>query len=694
MKPVFPIKTLLSVFILLFCALARAGAQDMVIYDDALQSGWLNYGWAAIHCSNPSPVHSGTASISVSDTSTSDRALYLAHPGFDSTPYRSLSFWIYPTVPGPNQLQVRALLSGSAQPPHPLSFTPEQVGHWQPVKIPLAALGVASSRDLSGFWIQNITGKPVTFYVDDVTLIAIPPPNPVPLTVDATKVIRTVDPRMYGINVAMWDRLLGGAQSGVILHDLGIGAIRFPGGSGSDVFDWNTQTEKGRKWARPCNAATFARVVEAQKAQAFITVNYGTGTPEEAAAWVAYYNGDPASNAALGLDARKIDWKTVGFWASLRAAAPLPQDDGYNFLRISHPAPFGFKYWEIGNEIYGAWEADRHGAQDSGLTGAPHDPCTYGQEFALFYKQMLAVDPAIRIGAVVATPETAFGKPGHSVPSPERGGAPVTGWTPVVLSTLKALGVTPHFLIDHSYAQNPGHEDDATLLQAGARLQRDAVELRRMAGDYLGASGSGVELDLTELNSVSSNPGKQSTSLVNGLFMADALGNVAQTEFNACTWWDFRNGTGTHDNNSPLLYGWRQFGDYGIVSSGGPNTPPNTPFPTYYADKLLTHWARGGDAIVHAASAYPLLSIYASRLATGGLALLIVNKHPTTDLNASITLSGFTPAPGNATIYSYGKPNDLKGADLTTSTVAVKGATIQCRIPSYSMNVLLLNPSR
>jgi hypothetical protein len=307
---------------------------------------------------------------------------------------------------------------------------------------------------------------------------------------------------------------------------------------------------------------------------------------------------------------------------------------------------------------------------------------------------MLAVDPSIRIGAVVVTPETGFGKPGHSVPSPEHGGAPVNGWTPVVLSTLKALGVTPHFLIYHSYAQNPGREDDATLLQAGARLQSDAIELRRMAGAYLGAAGSGVELDITELNSVSSNPGKQSTSLVNGLFMADALGNVAQTEFNACTWWDFRNGTGTHDNNSPLLYGWRQFGDYGIVSSGGPDTPPNTPFPTYYADKLLMHWARGGDGIVRAASGYPLLSIYAARLSAGSLALLIVNKHPTADLNASIALTGFTPASGNATIYSYGKPNDLKGGDLSTGTVVVDGPAIQCLIPSYSMSVLVLNPAR
>jgi hypothetical protein len=620
----------------------------------------------------------------------------MAHSAFDSTPYEALSFWIYPTVSGSNELQVRAILAGKPQVSHPLSFSQDQVNQWQHCTIPLEALGVANNRAFSGFWIQNLTSKPITFYVDDVTLIAVPPPNPVPLTVDAAHVIRAIDPRLYGMNIAMWDRLLAGPQSGVLLNDIGTGAIRFPGGSGSDVYDWHVYRTRGRRYPQnPNTAATFGRIVEAQKAQAFITVNYGSGTPEEAAAWVAYYNADPSSTVKIGIDSKNVDWQTAGFWASLRAApAPLPTDDGYNFLRIAHPAPFGFKYWEIGNECYGGWENDQHGAPSSGLTGAPHDPYTYAEAFPAFYKAMLAVDPTIRIGAVVSKGETAYGNHQHGVPSPERGGAPVTGWTPVMLSTLKSLGVTPHFLIYHFYSQDPGHESDAVLLQSGARLQGDAKELRRMIGNYLGATGSAVELDLTELNSVSSNPGKQSTSLVDGLFMADAIGNVAQTEINACIWWDFRNGSGNHSQDDPLLYGWRGYGDYGIVSSGGPNTPPNTPFPTYYAAKLLTHWGRDGDSVVSATSSYPLLSIYAARLAKGSLALLMINKHPTVDLNASISLSGFAPAPGNATMYSYGKPNDLKSTDITTGTVVVSGTSIQCSLPAYSENVLVLDPGR
>jgi alpha-N-arabinofuranosidase len=58
-----------------------------------------------------------------------------------------------------------------------------------------------------------------------------------------------------------------------------------------------------------------------------ICVNMGTGTPEEAADWVEYCNGD------LGT--------TMG---ALRAS------HGY-------PEPYGVKYWEVGNEMYGPWQA-------------------------------------------------------------------------------------------------------------------------------------------------------------------------------------------------------------------------------------------------------------------------------------------------------------------------------------------------
>ena len=75
-----------------------------------------------------------------------------------------------------------------------------------------------------------------------------------------------------------------------------------------------------------------------------------------------------------------------------------------------------------------------------------------------------------------------------------------------------------------------------------------------------------VELVCTENNSDAGAQGQQSTSLVNGLYYADSLGQLMQTEFNALVWWDLRNGTDTSGWFDSTLYGWRTFGDLGMVN--------------------------------------------------------------------------------------------------------------------------------
>ena len=114
--------------------------------------------------------------------------------------------------------------------------------------------------------------------------------------------------------------------------------------------------------------------------------------------------------------------------------------------------------------------------------------------------------------------------------------------------------------------------------------------------------------------------GKQSTSLVNGLYLADSLAHLMQTEFNGFIWWDLRNGSDTSGDFDSSLYGWRTVGDLGII--GGLNTF----YPTFYADKLMRYYVRSGDTILRATSDYGLVTAYASRKADGGLALLVINK--------------------------------------------------------------------
>jgi hypothetical protein len=237
-----------------------------------------------------------------------------------------------------------------------------------------------------------------------------------------------------------------------------------------------------------------------------------------------------------------------------------------------------------------------------------------------------------------------------------------------MLSTLKSLGVMPDFLIYHNYAQNNGQENDAALLQYSSSWAADATELRGQLTDYLGTAGATIELLNTENNSVSEDPGKQSTSLVNGLFYADSLGSLMQTEFNSLVWWDLHNGQLTGNNNSSSLYGWRMYGDYGIESSDG-NPPGHDPYPTYYVMKLLTHFARGGDTVVSATSSIDLFSTYAVKRQDGSLSILAINKSPANTYTASFAISGFTPQP-NATVYSYGIPQDENSEENSAAPAA------------------------
>jgi hypothetical protein len=612
---------------------------DQPIYGDSLSTGWQDWSWATDNLFNLSPAHSGANSISV--TAGANQALYLHHDAFDDRTYTNLTFWIHGGSTGGQRLQVQATLNGNAQTIVALPTLPSNT--WQQMTISLASLGVANQPNMDGFWIQDYSGTDEpTFYVDDITLIASPPPSVVHLSINATQTVRTVDARIFGINTAVYDNVLNTPNTIGLFTALNNQALRFPGGSTSDDYHWSSNTSGTNTWTWATSFDGFVNVATNTHAQVFITVNYGSGSPAEAAAWVQYSNVTRHNN---------------------------------------------FKYWEIGNENYGSWENDAN--------PVPNDPFTYAMRFQLYFNQMKAIDPTIKIGAVAITGEDSFSTYADHPALNPRTGETHYGWTPVMLATLKSLGVTPDFLIYHRYAQAPFAESDAGLLQSSGTWSNDAADLRQQLTDYLAKSGANVELVCTENNSVYSNPGKQTTSLVNGLFLADSLGHVLQTEFNAVLWWDTRDGQHTENNNDPSLYGWREYGDYGITDYANPAAPADR-YPAYYVDKLMQYFAHGGDHIVPATSDYSLLSVYAAKRLNGVLSLLVINKSSTNTLAANFSINGYAPA-SNAVVYSYGIPQDnaactgIGSADITQTNFTTATANFNYNFPAYSVSVICLS---
>jgi alpha-N-arabinofuranosidase len=425
--------------------------------------------------------------------------------------------------------------------------------------------------------------------------------NVAQVNVDASHIVRIVDARLFGVNTAIWDALLDTSETVSALRELDLQVLRF--GGFSDTYHWADGTFGPNSGPAPTSFFNFMHMATNLGAQAIITVNYGSGTPEEAADWV-------------------------------RCA---------NITNLC-----GFKYWEIGNENYGDWEHDEN--------FPAHDPVTYATRAKEYIREMKAVDPAIKVGVVVTenwmeraeVPLNAL-KKFHLREFIVEG---YQGWTPKMLATLKQLGVMPDWVSLHYYPQViPGHENDARLLQSTTKWAALATPLRQHLRNYFGDAHTNMEMLCTENNSAPQNTGKQTTSLVNGLYLADSFGQIAQTEFNSFIWWNLRNAQDRKNNNNPSLYGWRQYGDHGIMSGN------DIRYPTFHVFKLLKYFARGGDKIVRATSDNKLLSVYAARRADKTLALLVINKSPQTIMNVSFSIASFQ-SQSEATIYSYGIPQD------------------------------------
>jgi hypothetical protein len=219
--------------------------------------------------------------------------------------------------------------------------------------------------------------------------------------------------------------------------------------------------------------------------------------------------------------------------------------------------------------------------------------------------------------------------------------------------------------------------------------------LRQQITDYFGSGGTNIELLCTENNSDAGNQGRQSTSIVNGLYLADSLAQLMQTEFNAFVWWDFRNGTDTSGDFNASLYGWRTYGDLGVING------LNTCHPVFYTFKLMQFFARPGDTVLNSATDYALLTAYATRKADGALAVLVVNKDRYTTYTTQLALTNFIPWT-NALVRSFGLAQDeatrtnsiIPGAqDVATNYLAIGGTNFTTTFPPYSVTLLTIPPA-
>lgn len=461
-----------------------------------------------------------------------------------------------------------------------------------------------------------------------------------------------ISKQLEGMNLAMWYDVI--ANKSPILsafQQAGIAAVRWPGGSNSDIYHWQTNTDCNGGYSVP--ADTFANfvsnIVVPGNLDLAITANYGSN--------IACNGPADASEAAA--------------WAAAAVTGGLP-----------------IHYMTVGNEVYGSWEYDLH------PTAQKHDPTTYASEMvgtSGFYNAIKTASPSTLVGVNVNAASQCC----------------TPTWDPIVLANAKGYY---DFVEYHYYAQDPGNENDTYLVQKGA--QDFATNLKTLKSELTTAGVPNTPIYVGEIGSVSSNPGKQSWSITQGLYAGQVLGEAMNNGIARLTWWiGFGNCNGNQGNNSGSLYGWQNFGAYNVFADGSGDTgypngspcsyggPIGTMSPTAEAFNLFQNLAVDGEfpQTTNVVGDTTNVRAYAATHGTG-TALMLFNLNQTASQTVSVAFTGSGKTSStDVKVITYSKSlyDQTNGttpvwAAPTTTDLGAQTLPLNITLSPWSMSVVIV----
>ncbi len=378
---------------------------------------------------------------------------------------------------------------------------------------------------LDAFW------KPKTFDIplisETSSLLSRVLPNVV-VSVSISDTIAKVLPTLFGVNSNF--RSGSSILERVPLYNQAkFGEFRFPAGSGSNTYFWDgilltdlsildpvkSLPIDGTKSAE-INPAIFAQFLTSTKAQANIVVNYF---------YARYGKTD-------------VDYQ-VGATDSQKRTARVQQAADYaaGFVRkMNIELKANVQNWEIGNECYGKWE------RDYSVNGINVIGTEYGEDFKVFAAAMKAVDPTIKVGAVVDM--------GNVI------------WSGQVLTQVKDVA---DFIFVHEYFTAENKATPPNILASITAIKANADSVNYWVIKYAGKPKGYYPIALTEFNS----KGYSTTNMVNGMFFASLLGEIVKNKYGFSTSW---------------VNEWSKgpdFSTHGLIASNDdPSQPP-------YSDKPL-----------------------------------------------------------------------------------------------------------
>ena len=455
------------------------------------------------------------------------------------------------------------------------------------------------------------------------------------VTVDRQSPSIAVTSQILGMNMANW---FDPTQDGIApaLKTGGVAALRWPGGSASDAFHWqsNSECNGGYVDANASFDSFFADVVAPNASDVAVTVNYGSnaactggGDPAEAAAWVSY---------------------------------ALAHGD-----KVSH--------WTVGNENYGSWEYDLH--------AAPHDAATYANAVATgYYPQMKAADPSALVGVVV--------EPGWS-----------PDWDGIVLSQARYDFVEYHYYAQapgqESDSYLVGEASQAFAAQIAAVKADLAAAGHAATPIYVGELGSVYSNPGKQTTSITQAlfAGQALGEMMN----AGVSRATWWLGYGGCS--DANGGNFDASLYGWQTFGGYMVFSDGTPEDGCPNapvTPLGTLLPTARAFELFSVVARNGESVVPLTNAGNA-SVRAYAATHGaGTAVVLFNLSETQTLPVRLRVTGMSSA-SDVSVATYDKAiydrsrHGVWARPVTTDHGALSLPTTLSLAP-WSMNVVILTP--
>jgi hypothetical protein len=456
-------------------------------------------------------------------------------------------------------------------------------------------------------------------------------------TLHSTQKGAPISDGVLGANMAVWYDV---TQSGMpqSLHSAGFTTVRWPGGSASDQYHWQTHALCAGGYDNPND--TFDNFEQdfalPGHQNVGITLDYGSnaacnagGDPNEAAAWVQYAN------------------KTKNYHV---------------------------KYWTVGNEVYGSWEYDLH--------SKPHDAPTYAQAVATgYYPAIKAVDKNAQVGVVV--------EPGWN-----------PAWDPTVLANAKYDFVELHYYAQTPGQESDSYLLTQAPQALTAEVQSLQSELAS-AGHattpiYLGELGSVYSNPGKQTTSITQSlfAGQVLGELMNaGVFRAtwwlgyggcsdSTSGNFSESLYG---WQNFG--------------GYMIFSD-GTPEDGCPNAtamPRGTRLPTVRAYQLMAEVAKTGEHMLPVSLGGSSSSLRAYGMTHGsGYGLVLFNLDETNPATVTVSIDSLGSGSGSVT-DPYGKAQyDKSQNNVWAGPVKQKGGawqnSLSVSLPPWSMNVVTVSP--